>query len=317
MAFDKIKKFTKGVAKRLRPLPSNDGTETKKTSRSRSFADKLRTKQRLVVMDAETYREHWSFLLSAQNLFVAIGIVAIVLMVLTFLLVAFTPLHNLIPGYTNGDVIEQTYQNVVKLDSLESNMRSQEEMLSVLSAMVAGEEIPDATAGEDGESRPKVQGTDDKHCKEDSLLRAEITEARMAEANQRSLAGGQQSVVSGQLFFPPIKGKVLTPYNTAEGHLGVDIAGNKNEIIKAAANGTVFFSGFTADDGHVLAIQHTGNIITVYKHNSALLKHNGDVVRAGDPVAYLGQSSTTATPHLHFELWINGKTTDPLTYISF
>jgi len=316
MAFDKIKQFAKGVANRLRPLPSNTGDGPKPKSRFRLLREKMRTKQRLVVMDADTYREHWSFRLSAQNLFVGIGIVCIVLMIITFLLIAFTPLHNLIPGYTNSDVIDQTYHNVNILDSLETKVQRQEEMMAVLSAIVSGEQIAD-TVDNDGESRAKVQGENDKRCKSDSLLREDMAKSRTANGTQQTTNSGQQPMVGGQLFFPPIKGKVLMTYNPQEGHWGVDITGNVNEIIKSAANGTVFFAGFTVDDGYVMAIQHPGNIITVYKHNSALLKRNGDMVKAGEPIAYLGHTSVKNNPHLHFELWMNGKTVDPLSYISF
>lgn len=315
MAFDKIKQFAKGVANRLRPLPSNNG-DGKPVSRFRVLRDKMRTKQRLVVMDAETYREHWSFRLSAQNLFVGIGIVCIVLMVITFLLIAFTPLHNLIPGYTNGDVIDQTYHNVTLLDSLNTKVQRQEDMMAVLGAIVSGKEITN-TNENDSISRPKALGGDDKRNKADSLLREDMAKSRTANGKQPTTTSAQPTMTGGQLFFPPIKGKILTAYNPKDGHLGVDITGSMNEIIKSTATGTVFFAGFTADDGYVIAIQHAGNIITVYKHNSTLLKHTGDMVRAGEPIAYLGHSAGSATPHLHFELWINGKTVDPLSYISF
>ena len=311
-----MKLFAKGVADRLRPLPSAEGKGHRSHSRMRGFIEKMKTKQRLVVMDAETYREHWSFRLSAQNLFVGIGVVCIVMMLLTFMLVAFTPLRNLIPGYTNGDVIDQTYRNVAVLDSLEAKVRSQEEMMAVLSAIVSGRADND-TLSSSTENREKAQGVDDKRGKADSLLRADMSKRSPRNSDGRSVSDGQSPVGGGQLFFPPIKGKILVPYNPKDGHQGVDISGNMNEIVKSAAGGTVFFSGFTVDDGYVMAVQHPGNTITVYKHNSALLKHNGDMVRAGEPIAYLGHSDGNATPHLHFELWINARTVDPLSYISF
>lgn len=328
MAFKKIKQFTKGVTEWLRLLFSakpGDGTPHKWKSpfmrKLHILYVKMKRKQRLVVMDAENYREHWSFRLSALNLFVGVGIVGIVLMIITFLLIAFTPLHNIIPGYTNSEMVDQTYRNVLLLDSLNMKVQHQEEMMAVLSSIVAGEEITDTA---ENESRPKVQGEEDKRSKADSLLREDMAKAKKAESGQQAIGSWQQTTTNGQpttsggqLFFPPIKGKVITAYNSKEGHNGVDIAGNINDIIKSAANGTVFYAGFTADDGYVIAVQHPGNIITVYKHSSALLKHNGDMVRAGEPIAYMGHSAGSGTPHLHFELWINGKTVDPLTYVSF
>ncbi|MBO4751174.1 MAG: M23 family metallopeptidase [Bacteroidales bacterium] len=321
MAFKKIKQFSKGVTKWLRLLFSTkpgDGTSHKGNSpfmrKMHILYAKMKRKQRLVVMDAENYREHWSFRLSALNLFVGVGIVGIVLMIITFLLIAFTPLHNMIPGYTNSEMVDQTYRNVLLLDSLNMKVQHQEEMMAVLGSIVAGEEIADTS---ESESRPKAQGTEDQRCKADSLLREEMAKGNKTSNEQQTTGTGQQTASGGQLFFPPIKGKIIAAYNSKEGRIGVDIAGNINDIIKSAANGTVFFAGFTADDGYVIAVQHPGNIITVYKHNSALLKHNGDMVRAGEPIAYLGHSAGSTTPHLYFELWINGKTVDPLSYVSF
>lgn len=321
MAFSKIKQLTKGVTKWLRLLfttrPGDEAAHKGNNPFMRKMNilyAKMKRKQRLVVMDAENYREHWSFRLSALNLFVGVGIVGIVLMIITFLLIAFTPLHNMIPGYTNSEMVDQTYRNVILLDSLNLKVQHQEEMMAVLSSIVAGEEIADTS---ENESRPKALGKEDRRCKADSMLREEMAKAKKAGSEPLTTGGAQQNPSGGQLFFPPIKGKIVTAYNSKEGHIGVDVAGNINDIIKSAANGTVFFAGFTADDGYVIAVQHPGNIITVYKHNSALLKHNGDMVRAGEPIAYMGHSAGAGTPHLHFELWINGKTVDPLSYVSF
>lgn len=308
--------IAKGVARRLRLLRSKLQRWHKEvTNKAKNLKVKLQRKQRLVVMDAETYRERWSYRLSAQNLFVGIGIVVIILMVLIFLLIAFTPLHNLIPGYTNGEMIEQTYRNMNTLDSLETKVNNQEQMMAVLSSMVAGEEMGEQVV-EDTVTQQKVSGKPDRRNKADSLLRDEIESARPANTPTTDVEVSQSSL--GQLFFSPIKGKILHAYDIKTGHYGVDIAGNANEIIKAAGNGTVSFSGFTVDDGYVIVIQHPGNIITIYKHNSTLLKRVGDMVRAGEPIAHLGNTGEhRSVPHLHFELWINGKAVNPLSYVSF
>ena len=322
MAFRKIKRFAKGVTKWLRLLfstrPGDDAAHKGNSPFMRKMHilyAKMKRKQRLVVMDAENYREHWSFRLSALNLFVGVGIVGIALMIITFLLIAFTPLHNIIPGYTNGDMIEQTYHNVALLDSIESKVQHQEDMMAVLSSIVAGEEIADTTGNDRGDDK-KVMGAADKRSKADSLLRTDIEQERLT-SKQTNLNEKNPPANSGQLFFPPTKGKILNSYDVKSGHLGVDVAGNINDIIKAAAPGTVIFAGFTVDDGYVIAVQHPVNIITIYKHNGALLKHNGDMVRAGEPIAYMGHSAGSKVPHLHFEVWINGRTVDPLSYVSF
>jgi murein DD-endopeptidase MepM/ murein hydrolase activator NlpD len=65
-------------------------------------------------------------------------------------------------------------------------------------------------------------------------------------------------------------------------------------------------------------VQHASDIISVYKHNSALLKQQGDVVKAGEAVAIIGNSGEITTgPHLHFELWHEGNPVDPQLFMRF
>ena len=91
-----------------------------------------------------------------------------------------------------------------------------------------------------------------------------------------------------------------------------------NEIIKSTLDGTVVFSGFTSSDGYVIQVQHNNNLVSIYKHNSDLTKKTGDYVKAGDPVAIIGNTGETSNgTHLHFELWYNGIPVNPQDYVVF
>ncbi len=119
-------------------------------------------------------------------------------------------------------------------------------------------------------------------------------------------------------FFTPIKGIVTNHFDASKQHFGVDLAAPRNEAVKAAYDGVVFFSEWTAETGNVLAIQHPANVITVYKHNSVLLRKQGAFVRAGETISIIGNSGELSTgPHLHFEIWINGTAVDPEKFMSF
>jgi len=92
----------------------------------------------------------------------------------------------------------------------------------------------------------------------------------------------------------------------------------RNEAVNATLDGTVIFSDWTVETGYVIGIQHKGNYISVYKHNSVLLKNQGSFVKAGEPIAIVGESGELSSgPHLHFELWYNGTPVDPKEYIAF
>lgn len=290
-------------------------------------------KQRFVVMDTETYREKWSFQLSAINLFVTLGISMIVLVVLTIILIAFTPLREFIPGYTNSEMVELTYQNAIAADSIEQQLALQEQMMADLKDLLAGNDpdarrkAMDSLSKTEIKSKKKVdQNKKYKRSDADSTLRKEVENEDRYVVRK---GGGTKSDGNGTtnlaedntpsiLLFTPMKGKVVSSYDVKIKHFGVDIAGVANETIKSVASGTVVFANFTTETGYVIAIQHQGGMISLYKHNSALLKRAGDVVRAGEPIAYLGNSGDlTSGPHLHFELWVAGKPVNPLVYISF
>ena len=279
----------------------------------------VKHKQRFVVMDTVTFKEKWSFQLSAINVFVAVGVSMIVLVVLTTVLIAFTPLREFIPGYANQRMTEQTYQNAYALDSLALQLEQQERMLADLQDLMAGRDPSerhrdDDTATEKREAKPYA------HSAADSALRREVEGQDRYSVAQRAASTEAQPMetVPTILLFTPLKGKVIGPYDERQRHYGVDIAGAMNQAIKACAPGTVVFANYTIETGYVIALQHQGGMMSVYKHNAALLKQEGDVVRAGEPIAYLGNTGELTTgPHLHFELWVKGKPVNPQTFISF
>lgn len=292
------------------------------------IGDVIKHKHRFVVIDNDTFKEKFSFRLSGINLFVFTGVTVIVLIVLTAVLIAFTPLREYIPGYTDTEMIEQTYVNAKKIDSLERALADQEWVVATVQALLRGENLGaevDSVMADSTASLGVVAGVY-RHSKEDSLLRLEVESednryevkgARMQSSGSMVAAADVQPTVT-QLFFAPVKGNVVKPYSTALRHYGVDIAAASGSPVNAAYSGTVVSAGFTAEDGHFIALQHPAGVITIYRNNSALLKHQGDAVRAGEPIAYVGTGSTTELgPHLHLEVWVNGMPVNPEEYISF
>lgn len=295
------------------------------------ISDVMKNRHRFVVMDEETYKEKMSFQLTGINLFVTVGIIVIVFVLLTFLLIAFTPLRELIPGYANTKMTKQTYQNALVIDSLERKVGSQERQLQDIKAVMMGQDpatlhlAADSGSHSQEAQKDKAKSNTYHRGKEDSLLRKEVESAdkysikvpaKGKAVKDRPYA--DVTPINMRLFFAPMKGTVVAKYDPRTKHYGVDIAGAENETVKAVMSGTVIFADFTVETGYVIVLQHAGDYISVYKHNSALLKHVGEVVRTGEPVAFLGNSGElTSGPHLHFELWKSGKAVNPLQYISF
>ena len=120
------------------------------------------------------------------------------------------------------------------------------------------------------------------------------------------------------VLFPPVKGTISHEFNAREKHYAIDIVTSKDAPVKSAADGTVIFSEWTTQTGYVIIIEHSNNLISVYKHNSQLLKEQGSLVKTGEVIATAGNTGELSTgPHLHFELWSDGYPIDPTNFIDF
>ncbi len=280
------------------------------------FFQRLKNKYRLVVMNEQTLEESASFSLRPVNVFVAAGILIILLITLTTFIIAFTPLREYIPGYADVAMQRKVYTLAIRADSMERALNARELYIQNINNVISGNFTPGS-----GENR-KTQGAkyDTIHSLkksfQDSMLRKQI------ESQDKYTLGVKDnssfSNMSGFLFFPPVKGTVTSRFEPVTKHYGIDIVSNANEVIKATLDGTVLIANFTSETGYVIAIQHSNNLFSFYKHNSSLLKKPGDYVKAGDVIAIIGNSGELSSgPHLHFELWYNGTALDPQKYISF
>ena len=111
---------------------------------------------------------------------------------------------------------------------------------------------------------------------------------------------------------------ITESYNPSIGHPYLDIAAPNNTTVYSVLDGTVIFAGWQDETGYNIQIQHSNNLVSVYKHNERLLKKVGDKVKAGTPISIIGDVGRLSSgPHLHFELWHNGDPIDPSSYINF
>jgi len=295
---------------------ASDKRERKKVK----WTDRLRTKYRLVFMTDDTLEERLTFRLSRLNVFIVLGTLTIVLIFLTTFLIAFTPLREYIPGYTNVGLQKKLYKLQIKTDSIERNLRQKDQFLQNMRDIINGKDLT--------EDKPIPKDTTKRYgniritrSMEDSLLRIEVdnqAKYSLYKVENLETATKRKSSIGGVLFFTPLKGVITNDFNTAGRHYGVDIVARQDEAIKAVLDGTVIFSNWTVETGYVIAIQHPQNIVSIYKHNSALLKKAGESVKAGEPIAIIGETGELSTgPHLHFELWNEGNPVNPRDYISF
>jgi murein DD-endopeptidase MepM/ murein hydrolase activator NlpD len=286
--------------------------------KKKSFLERLRVKYKLVILNDETFEEKASLTLNRLNVFTLISVLAILLTAIVTSALIFTPLKEYIPGYADVSLRRDISEMAIYTDSLEEVLASNELYIKNIKDVISGRAGKDDTLNVN--SKPTLIDSNVRigaKPEEDSLLRL-MVETQNDYDLSVSDDKNKRSGISGYSFFTPVKGIITEKYNPKTQHYGIDIAASKNEAIKAVLEGTVVFAGWTSETGYVTAVQHNNNLLSIYKHNSVLLKKVGNFVRAGEPVAIVGETGELSSgPHLHFELWYNGNAVNPSDYVNF
>ncbi len=289
-----------------------------KVEKSKSLVDKLRHKYRLAVFNEQTFEEVFGMRLSRLNVFITISITSISLIVFVIYLIAFTGLREYIPGYPSGHERRLIIQNTQRVDSLIWEIERRDKFFRDIRAIMSGE-LPEGATAEDIDSLNEYNNStiSFKKSEEDSIFRDQIE--REEKFNLSAFeATSSKMELEHRFLFTPLKGVVVNKFGESEGHYGVDIVAKEGARVSSVLEGTVIFTGWTVETGYVIQVQHSHNLISLYKHNERLLKSMGDKVQAGEAIAHVGNSGEFTTgPHLHFELWYNGVAIDAEQYMSF
>ena len=293
-----------------------------KTGRWQKWRENLKHTYRFVVMRDETFEEVGSYKLNMLNLYLVTSTILVVVAIIVFCLIAFTPLKKYLPGFTSNPDNSETEMLLEQLDSMQLALADWEMYLSAQKDRVLERNNVDKPEEAPPIIPDSVLQTEEVPPSEvDEQLRQEVSfqeiGAVMREGPSRNPF--EQKTRLEQLFFvAPVTGEISADYMPQKEHWGVDILAPKNTAVKSALDGYVFISDWTLETGNTIGIQHGNNIVTFYKHNSALLKDVGSFVKAGEAIAIIGNTGTlTDGPHLHFELWYNGQPVNPVDYISF
>lgn len=284
-----------------------------KENKSRKIKYKLLNKYRLVVLNEDTFEERFTFKLNRLNVFVFSIILVFTLILATSILIAFTPLREYIPGYSSVTLKKNAAQLAYKTDSLQQVIKINELYFSSIKKVLKGD-VSSVNFNKDSiieAAKIDLTGIEINTSKEDSLLREIVS----LEDKYNPLINNSEI---NFVLFPPVKGTISHEFNAREKHYAIDIVTSKDAPVKSAADGTVIFSEWTTQTGYVIIIEHSNNLISVYKHNSQLLKEQGSLVKAGEVIATAGNTGELSTgPHLHFELWSDGYPIDPTNFIDF
>ena len=276
--------------------------------------DRLKYKYKLSVINETSYEEVFNFRLSQLHVLTALSVLAVILVVLTILLIAFTGLREFIPGYPDGNMRQMIAQNALRVDSLENELLKRDRFFKSIRLVLNG-----------GDTTSLERSREDTARYRNDTIRFQISEqenefrAAIEERERFNLSLGMKEQNHDYYhFFPPVEGIVTQSFDEKKRHYGTDIVAKANAKVAAVLDGVVIFTDWTVKTGYVIQVQHTNDLISVYKHNSILLKIQGDYVRAGEVLGVVGISGEESSgPHLHFELWRAGNPLNPENFIKF
>lgn len=226
--------------------------------------------------------------------------------------------------YDNGilDKLNETKEKIAAAkEELENILVRQEENASSLEARKSSL----------NETLAQKQAMLDEMTKDVEKYKALYEEAERAEQelirqNRSALSYSANPVkyTGGRFVWPvPASSRITSQYGyrihpvykTKKFHSGIDIGAPYGVDILAAADGTVTLATTNGGYGKCIIINHGSGITTLYGHNSTLLVSVGNKVTKGQVIAKAGSTGVSTGPHLHFEVRVNGSTTDPMQYL--
>jgi murein DD-endopeptidase MepM/ murein hydrolase activator NlpD len=283
-----------------------------KRRKRQKLKKQLFTKNRLVILNEDTFAEIFSLRLTLMNVFVVATLGAVLIIFVTTLIIAFTPLREYIPGYASPKLRETATRLAIRSDSISAAFESNRAYLSSIKKVLTGDfdtarlskdSITPAAAPEADAVRPSEA---------DARLRREV------EQEDKYNIFEQAGPAIGAVLFSPAKGHITQPFSLRDKHYAVDVSVAHDTPVKAVANGTVIFADWTPSNANVVIIRHRDGIISAYKDCASLTASEGDVVRTGEVIAIAGPGGERSLGvHLHFELWKDGYPVDPTQFIEF
>ena len=252
-----------------------------------TLIDKLSERFHILLVNEKTLEKKKLFSSSSVNLVGSTLFAFLLLLSTSFMLIYVTPLKEYFRGYTSIELRENAVENSMKLDSLESLYISQSKYIRSLKDLLSGnisfEEL-------------------DQNSKNIDVNSLEL---EIVKTNR-------------DVLFPPVKGVFSSGFDYESKHYGVDIAMPENSPVHSISEGIVVFAEWTSETGFVIILEHLNGLTSIYKHNSSIIKTQGDRIETGEIIAFTGNTgSLTTGPHLHFELWYQGEPVDPESYIEF
>ena len=286
-------------------------------SQKRTFSNWLTNRYLLIVRNEEDFSEKRTIIFNYGRLILLLAFIFILSMTLSVLSVNTVLKQWFDPRYAEMEANRQVLNLTLMLDSLQNEVQVKNNYIQNVKYILEGQNLDSLSSSNKVLSTSTLGDINLSPALSplDSQFRAEYesSDLGLVSLNFNRSEDELREIV----FFTPLEGIVTNNFDPKEDHFGIDIVSQENEPIKALADGIVIMASWTLDGGYVLVIQHSGNLISIYKHNSELLKSVGNFVESGEIVSIIGNTGElTSGPHLHFELWFKEQAVNPEDYVN-
>jgi len=287
------------------------------STEKQGFFKRLKNKYRLVIMHDKTFEVQTSVKLSAWNIVIFASTLFVVIAFLVYLLIILTPLKSYVSGYSEVSTTRQLLENSSTVDSIMFALEANEVYLTNVTKTLKGE-VDTAVGGRPNPSGDYANINLDSVSDLDKAIRQQVENEDLFNLIAVDPKQTGQENFRSLHFFSPLRGTITGTFNPKDDHYGIDVVAKEDTPIKACLDGTIIDSYWNIESGNVVVIQHNYGLISMYKHNSEVLKKRGTFVKAGDVIAIIGNTGELSSgPHLHFELWHNKVAIDPEDLIIF
>ena len=287
-------------------------------SQKRTFSNWLTNRYLLIVRNEEDFSEKRTIIFNYARLILLLAFIFILSMTLSVLSVNTVLKQWFDPRYAEMEANRQVLNLTLMLDSLQKEVQVKNNYIQNVMYILEGQNLDSLSSSNKVLSTSTLGDINLSPALSplDSQFRAEYESSDLGLVSLNF--NRSEDELRELVFFTPLEGIITNNFDPKEDHFGIDIVSQENEPIKALADGIVIMASWTLDGGYVLVIQHSGNLISIYKHNSELLKSVGNFVGSGEVVSIIGNTGElTSGPHLHFELWFKEQAVNPEDYINF
>ena len=259
-----------------------------------------RRKYRLAMLEDTTLREVFHFRVSLIGAISILTVSFIALIVLLSVLIVYTPIRNILPGYS-ASLRQQLIEESARVDSLQQSLTLQRQYLDVIRRVTAGDIRSDSV-----QSLDSLQRVERAQLLE---LHSEATDAFLAQYEQkerdRLLLYDNITSRDVRQLYRPVRGVIVQSAQVDRHSYAVTVHTARNENVLATMRGVIVSVERTADNTWTLILQN-GSFMTVYRQVAKALKAQGAYVEKGETIGLMD-----GTHDLNIELWDNGRFVNP------